>query len=153
MKMINTNISISYGLIMKEYPQMMVIPLIIYLLIINNIKPSNSLDSMLTFQSDNGKNQLSILLQDFLYANSSDNYVRIAYLSNNIQKQHLIRKPLKTIEQELETFSEIQRTHRSYLINTMNIDSIKQRKGRLSVDILGNEIPVSKKFENQFIPS
>ena len=143
----------AYGLIMKEYPLMMAIPLIIYSLITKNMKPTSSLDSIITFQSDNGKNQLSILLQDFLYANSSDNYVRIAYLSNNTLKQHLIRKPLKTIERELYTLSEIRRTHRSYLINKMNIDSIKQQKGRLSVDIRGNEIPVSKKFENLFVVS
>ncbi len=106
---------------------------------------------MITFQSENGKNQLSIVLQDFLHANFSDYYVRIAaYLSNNTLKQHLIRKPLKTIERDLYTLSEIQRTHRTYLINKINIDSIKQQKRRLSLDIRGNQIPVSKKFENLF---
>ena len=105
----------------------------------------------MSFQSENGKDQLKIKLKDFLYANSSENYITLFYTSRNEGRQHLIRKPLKVLEQELESYPEIQRSHRSYLVNRLNIEAIKQQKGKVYIEIDNNSIPVSKRFQENFL--
>lgn len=141
----------AYGLIMKEFPLMMVIPLSFYLIIKTISKPKDIEREYILFQSENGKDQLKIIMKNFLYANSSDNYVAISYLSNNQFKQHLIRKTLKVLERELKMHPEITRVHRSYIVNTKNVDSIKQNKGTVTLKINEASIPVSKKFRENFL--
>ena len=142
---------IGYGLIMKEFPLMMVLPLSFYLVLKRISALQKPKISYITFQSENGKDQLRLNPQYFLYANSSENYITIAYISDGQIKQHLIRKPLKALEQELKGYSEIERTHRSYLVNSLNIQSVKQDKGKVLLEVNGTSIPVSKQFQQQFL--
>jgi len=141
----------AYELIMKEFPLMMVLPFSFYLVLKKITDPKKPNLSYLSFQSENGKDQLKIKLQDFLYANSSENYITISYTSNGQSKQHLIRKPLKALEQELKAKPEIERTHRSYLVNRRNIQAMKQLKGKVYLDVRGTNVPVSKQYQNQFL--
>lgn len=141
----------AYLLIMKEFPLMMIIPLLFYMLIKISLSPKNSSDIYFSFQSESGKDLLKIKLQDFLYANSAENYITIYYLSNGKNKQHLIRKPLKVLENELSSHPEIIRSHRSYLANLNNIQNIKQSKGKTFIEIKTNTLPVSKKYEEKLI--
>lgn len=130
---------------------MMVLPLSFYLILKKITNPKKPKLSYLSFQSDNGKDQLKIKMQDFLYANSSENYITISYASNGQIKQHLIRKPLKELENELKAYPEIERTHRSYLVYRHNIQSMKQIKGKVYLDVRGTNVPVSKQYQNQFL--
>lgn len=143
----------AYGLIVKEFPLMMVIPLSFYLLIqsFNKQKAKAVEVQYLLFQSENGKDQLKLKLNDFLYASSSENYITIFYLSNQKSEQHLIRKPLKVLEEELNAFSEIERSHRSYLVNRLNIQSVRQIKRKVYIEIQDETLPVSKQFQDQFL--
>jgi hypothetical protein len=141
----------SYALIMKEFPLLMVLPLSFYLALKAILKPKAIGGDYLLFQSENSKDQLKVRLQDFMYANSSENYITIFYMSNNISNQHLIRKPLKVLEQELKTDPEIERTHRSYLVNKGNVQAVKQLKGKVYLEINGTEVPVSKQFQKHFL--
>lgn len=81
----------AYMLIMKEFPLMMMVPLSFYLALKAILKPRIIEGDYLLFQSENGKDQLKVSLHDFMYANSSGNYITIFYTSNNSSKQHLIR--------------------------------------------------------------
>ncbi|MDN3689208.1 LytR/AlgR family response regulator transcription factor [Cyclobacterium jeungdonense] len=141
----------AYGLIMKEFPLMMILPLSFYLALKAISKPKTTEGDYLLFQSENGKDQLKVRLQDFMYANTSENYITIFYISNNSGKHHLIRKPLKVLEQELMAHPEIQRSHRSYLVNTRNIQAVKQLKGKVQIEINGANVPVSKQFQKHFL--
>ena len=130
---------------------MMVLPISIYLLIKSSLKPVSNTDTYLLLLSENGKDLLKIKDVDFLYAKSSDNYIAINYLSNNQQKQHFIRKPLKALEMELKDHPDIKRSHRSYLVNMQNIKNIRQSKGKIQLEIGDTILPVSKKMESHFI--
>ncbi|WP_296705816.1 LytTR family transcriptional regulator DNA-binding domain-containing protein [Algoriphagus sp.] len=141
----------AYGFIMKEFPLMMVVPLSFYLVLKKITAPKNPNLSYLSFQSENGKEQLKIKLQNFLYANSSENYITISYTLNGQSKHHLIRKPLKDLEQELKAYPEIERTHRSYLVNRLNIQAVKQLKGKVFLEVKGTSVPVSKQYQPQFL--
>ena len=57
----------------------------------------------------------------------------------------------QVLEQELIDYPEIQRIHRSYLINRLQIDSVKQTKGKVFIEILGVSLPVSKKYQEYFM--
>lgn len=140
-----------YGLIIKEFPLMMVLPLSFYLVLKAMTKPKGIDSDYLLFQSENGKDLLKVKLSDFMFANSSDNYITIFYLSQNQSRQHLIRKPLKVLEEELKDHAEIERSHRSYLVNRRNIQAIKQLKGKVHVEINGHSLPVSKQFQELFL--
>jgi DNA-binding LytR/AlgR family response regulator len=136
---------------MKEFPLMMLLPFSFYF-VLGAIKGSeNPKEAYLHFKSENGKDHLKIRTQDFLYANSSENYIKIGFLTDGSEKEHLIRKPLKKLEQELTSNSEIQRAHRSFLVNKLNIQTIKQEKGKVNLIINGKSIPVSKQFQNSFL--
>ncbi|MCB0705907.1 MAG: LytTR family transcriptional regulator [Saprospiraceae bacterium] len=141
----------AYALIIKEFPLMMVLPLSFYLILKTITAPQKLKISYLSFQSENGKDQLKVKLQDFLYANSSENYIAISYYSNGESKQHLIRKPLKVLEQELKAYPEIQKSHRSYLVNSHNIQSVKQIKGKVYLKVKEASVPVSKQYQNHFL--
>lgn len=141
----------AYLLIMKEFPLMMIIPLLFYILINSSFKSNSKAGNYFSFKSESGKDLLKIKLKDFLYANSAENYITIHYLSNGKIKQHLIRKPLKVLEEELSSHHEIIRSHRSYLVNLNNIQNIKQSKGKTFIEIYANTLPVSKKYEEQLI--
>ncbi len=141
----------AYALIMKEFPLMMILPLFFYFALKAIPKPKAIEEKHLLFQSENGKDQLKVRLKDFMFANSSENYITISYTSNNATKQHLIRKPLKVLEQELKANPEIERTHRSYLVNRHNIQSVRQIKGKVHVEINETSVPISKQFQKHFL--
>ncbi|MEZ4796657.1 MAG: LytTR family DNA-binding domain-containing protein [Flavobacteriaceae bacterium] len=87
---------------------------------------------------------LRLLLNDLVCVKSSDNYIEVYYLNGQSLKKSLIRNKLNVIE---ESFSELLRCHRSYVINPFHFQSWKIEKGKhfltLSHDII---IPVSKTF-------
>lgn len=141
----------AYILILKEFPLMMLLPLTFYLILKKIPQQSKIQESPLVFQSSNGKDQLQINAQDFLYANSSENYITIHYTLHNEAKQHLIRKPLKILENDLQGYHYIKRCHRSYLVNANNIQSVQQVKGKVFLEILQISIPVSKGYQDEFL--
>ncbi|SEJ52303.1 LytTr DNA-binding domain-containing protein [Cyclobacterium xiamenense] len=141
----------AYLLIVKEFPLLMALPLSFYLVLIALIKPNIIKEEYLLFQSENDKDQLKVRLQDFMYANSSENYITIFYTSNSKSMQHLIRKPLKVLEQELNAYPEVKRIHRSYLLNSRNIQAVKQLKTKVFVEMNGTSLPVSKQFQKHFL--
>ena len=141
----------AYVLIIKEFPLMMVLPFSFYLLFKKIITPKNPKIPYLLFQSQNGKDKLKVKLQDFLFASSSENYVTISCALNGQIKDHLIRKPLKVLEQELKPYTEIQKSHRRYLVNRNNIQSVMQVKGKVYLIVMGENLPVSKQYQDLFL--
>lgn len=140
-----------YGLIQMEYPLMMIFPLSVYLLIQRIITMKTPKVDYFTFCSDNNKDQLRMKLEDFLFAKSSENYITIYYKAKQGFREHLIRKTLKNLEIELTGFSSVKRNHRSYLVNTLNIDHVLQKKEKTFIQIESFSLPVSKKYKALFL--
>lgn len=142
----------AYLLIVKEFPLLMALPLSFYLVLKRMLKPnSTTTEVYVLFQSVNNKDQLKVKLPDFLYATSSENYITIYYMVDGMSKQHLIRKPLKVLEQELNAYHEVKRIHRSYLVNSQNIQAVKQLKTKVFAEINGTSLPISKQFQKYFL--
>ena len=87
---------------------------------------------------------LHLFEEDLISIQSSDNYVEVSYLEGDSLKKQLIRTRLSDVEKELP---QLERTHRSHLINPMHYKSWQVKNGKhflvLSRDI---EIPISKNF-------
>jgi len=83
----------------------------------------------------------------FLYAQSADNYVFIHQISEDYKLQKtLFRTSLAKLQKQLCTDTYI-RCHRSFLINRLQIKSVRKIENRLSIILNGqiNAIPVARK--------
>ena len=104
------------------------------------------------FRDDKGKIQFSVLTSDILLLESTDNYVSVFYLLNGQVQRKLLRNTLKIMEEELKPQSVI-RCHRSFMVNTLNIE-FAQKEGKsllLKIKHYKTFIPVSQKYLSLFL--
>ena len=113
-------------------------------------KPSEN--KLISFRDENGKIRFSALTKDLLFLESTDNYVSVYYLSENKVKRLLLRNTLKNLEEELKNHG-IMRCHRSFMVNTQNIEFMKKsgKKLILTMKQFDNNIPVSQKYSTLFL--
>ena len=141
----------SYSLFCYEYPLVVIIPIIIAKLAGNKKGGMSHVhDDMISFESENGKNNLRIKPQCLYYLKSSDNYVEVYYVLNGETKKHLLRISLKQIEEDFDDSPYLLRCHRSYMINPKNIRSIIQTSKETNLNMDYFNVPVSKKYKSNF---
>lgn len=119
----------------------------------NNVKANPEM--MIPFYDEKGKLKLSVINEDILYIEASDNYVSVYYLMNNKVSKYMIRNTLKTFETKLNKIGFI-RCHRSYLVNFNKVKVLKREKEGLFL-VLNVEgelvLPVSKTYVSSIIES
>lgn len=129
----------------------MIIPFAIVLLISHFRARDISDDpTYLKFQSQNGKDELSIVYSNFLFLKSTGNYVEVHYRSAHGQKTHLIRNSLKAIEEQFDNYPYLTRCHRSYLVNPTNVDRKVKSKGKIELYLGESQVPVTPSYESSF---
>jgi hypothetical protein len=114
-------------------------------------KPLNPVESV-TITDENGKVAMNVQLRNIVYFKSEDNYILLYYKSENELKKELIRTNLKKLEQEL-TQPNIIRIHRSYMINSQNLQSaVKTSRGyKVKMDAESqHHLPVSATYQSSF---
>ncbi|MDY8135874.1 LytTR family DNA-binding domain-containing protein [Aquimarina sp. 2201CG5-10] len=141
-----------------------IIPLTIIFLYFNYIKTRNAYKVLLEFPkselskkemiclaSDNGKQMISLTIDSLLLIEAQDNYVAVFHLENEKIKKTLLRTTMKKLEEKLIDFSII-RCHRSFIVNTRNIQKISSSNNRLKLHIqkLDFVVPVSRKYLSVF---
>ncbi|MFP3832217.1 LytTR family transcriptional regulator DNA-binding domain-containing protein [Chryseobacterium sp. SIMBA_028] len=97
--------------------------------------------------------ELAIAQEDFLCAQSMENYCTLYFLENNTIKKLLLRISLSNVLSQVETDS-IKKCHRSYIVN---LEKVKNLKGnaqgyKLILQEIDFEIPVSRSFISNIIP-
>lgn len=107
---------------------------------------------LIAFKDDNNKIKFSVKSEDVLLIESTDNYVSVFYLSDGKTERELLRNTMKNLELLLEG-SPILRCHRSYMINSENIEFVKKagKKHILKVRSIDKNIPVSEKYSSLFL--
>jgi len=99
--------------------------------------------------SKNKSEQLKLDLTNTLAFRAEENYIEIFWLKDNQIKKDVIRNTLKELSEHLKEFSFIQKCHRSYLVNTNQINSVSGNAQGL-VLLLHNqpnfEVPVSRSY-------
>ncbi|WP_299681432.1 LytTR family DNA-binding domain-containing protein [uncultured Dokdonia sp.] len=101
-------------------------------------------ESKIEIKGEGNYESLRLLLNDLICIQSSDNYVEVSFLDNNILKKQLIRNKLSVVE---TNFPELIRTHRSFLMNPYHFQSWKTENGKLGI-VASNAIfiPISKTY-------
>ncbi|WP_321344000.1 LytTR family transcriptional regulator DNA-binding domain-containing protein [uncultured Draconibacterium sp.] len=104
-------------------------------------------NQLLTFTDDKGKPRFSIRCKDFLYIESTDNYVTVNFILEGRLHRKLLRNTMKNMESQLGSES-ILRCHRSFMVNTQNVNFVQKENKKLSLHLNFSEvtIPVSEKY-------
>ena len=100
-------------------------------------------EQKIEIQGEGNYESLRLLLNDLICINSSDNYVEVFYLDGNELKKSLIRNTLSKVS---DSFPELLRTHRGFIINPFHFKSWKIIKGKHFLSLSQSiEVPVSKR--------
>lgn len=113
-------------------------------------KEGNS--NLLILNGENNKVLLAIKYNQLLYIKSAGNYVELFYLKGEKFNKELIRMSFKELDGIIKD-SKVIRIHRSYMVNTAHINSVKKtKKGyTLSIQYTPEEkIPVSFGYKASF---
>lgn len=117
---------------------------------INANKPTEK--RLIVFKDENGKIKFSVLANDLLLLESTDNYVSVFYILQNKVQRKLLRNTLKNLEEMLKE-NAILRCHRSFMVNPANVEFMQKDGKKLNIKIKHFEqsIPVSEKYSSQFL--
>lgn len=113
---------------------------------------SNIEETILTLYAENKSEWIKIRPSEFIYAESTDNYVAIFYKEKNQVQKKLLRSTLKKIEEQISP-AHIQRCHRSYLLNLEQIKYVDGNSRGLQLQLLDSDkiIPVSRKYVKEIL--
>lgn len=117
--------------------------------------PKPNQDKMVPFYDDKGKLKFSVVLDDLVYLEASDNYVSIYYSANKKLSKYMIRNTLKNLEEKLHALGFL-RCHRSYLVNFSKVKILKREKEGVFLELNtedGLTLPVSKTYVSAIVQS
>jgi hypothetical protein len=109
---------------------------------------TNSSKNMIPFYDEKGVLRLSLIMENLIYLEASDNYVNIFYLNKGKISHYMLRNTLKRLEESFKN-TDIIRCHRSFMVNCSKVKVIRKDKDglRLELDIVAaNDLPVSKTY-------
>lgn len=99
--------------------------------------------------SGSTKEKITLLPQDFLYAEASGNYVKVYYLAGgNTVKSTLLRTTIIQVESLLENYPQIHRCHRAFIVNTFHVINVEGNSQgfNLSLEQTKDVVPVSRSY-------
>ncbi len=107
---------------------------------------------LIVFKDENGKIKFSVLANDLLLLESTDNYVSVFYILQNKVQRKLLRNTLKNLEEMLKE-NAILRCHRSFMVNPSIVEFMQKDGKKLNIKIKHFEqsIPVSEKYSSPFL--
>ncbi len=112
-----------------------------------NLRPSPTpLSISIALNSTDGKMELELPFSSLLFIRSADNYVEVVYSQGDQVQKKLIRSSLKGMADQLAAHPNIERCHRSYIVN---LDAVTRWEGnaaglRLHLQSTDETIPVSR---------
>lgn len=107
-------------------------------------------DKLITIFSDNRKSELSFHIKDLIYISSEGNYASFFLIHKQTEvKEKILRISLTEIMKEIQNYKTINRCHKSYIINSLNMHTISgnARGYFLKSDFINKQIPVSRSFD------
>lgn len=108
-------------------------------------------EKQVTIFGTNKEENISFYLTDLIYITSQGNYASFFLNSDDGIKEHILRNTLTNINSDLDSFSNIIRCHKSYIINSNHINSIAgNARGYFLTSLLTTkQIPVSRKYNKE----
>lgn len=89
---------------------------------------------------------VTVNIPDLLYIEAIGNYVKVNQFTNGQLQSDMIRATSKQVETDLQSFQNIIRCHRAFLVNLRQIEKIENNAGSLQLIMrhCGESIPVSR---------
>lgn len=109
--------------------------------------------SKINFHDERGVLMLSISFENLYFIESADNYVNVYYENKGSISHTILRRNLKSIEEEFSDYPII-RCHRSYIVNIKKIKMIKKEKEGFIIDFDNEQvrdIPISKTYSDKVL--
>ena len=114
-----------------------------------SVYKSSNHEQVLNILDENENVDLKISINNFLYAESSNQYILVHYLKQREVRRHIVRNRLKKFVIQSNDFP-IMQCHRSYAINLLNVDYLTKKNGKVYLVIKTQNstqhIPVSNSF-------
>ena len=112
---------------------------------ISNQAPEKS--DLIHFKDEREQVKFSIHKTSVLYLESSDNYVTVFYLQEDLVKKEMVRNSMKKVEKQLYS-SGLVRCHRSFIVNMENVHWFKKEGRNYLFKMKHGDtiIPVSRAF-------
>jgi hypothetical protein len=113
-----------------------------------NAKENPETEDEIIITSENGIEKFPLKLKDLVCIKSSDNYIEIYHVENEIIKMKLIRSTLKKTNLQLSKSRNIVRCHRTCLVNILYIEKLARNYSGHFIKIKNSEItlPVSRQY-------
>ncbi len=110
--------------------------------------PDNS--QMTNFSDNKGDVKFSVKLNDIIYIEGADNYIKVFYVDGSKVSTAMIRTSLKQVDEGTHPKGVV-RCHRSYMVNTKRIKLLERQKDGFMVKLEAPSpqpilIPVSKAY-------
>jgi DNA-binding LytR/AlgR family response regulator len=106
------------------------------------------LNKSITLISESSSETLSLVIADIAFVRSADNYVEVAWKEGEIIRKKLLRNTLRNIEQQIKSYSNFIRCHRTCIINTHFVDKLERNYSSYWLILKGyaDRIPVSRQY-------
>lgn len=113
----------------------------------------NSSEDCVELRDENNQIDISIPINNLMYLESSNQYVLIYFIKNNVIKKHIVRNRLKNIILQMQQYP-VKQCHRSFAVNMMHIEHLLRKNGKaflvFKADFEVQKIPVSNSFISAF---
>lgn len=107
----------------------------------------NNIEKKITIKGKGQYDFINLKYEELLFIQSSDNYIEINFKEGNTIHKKLLRGTISDVE---EAFSQLLKTHRSFLINPIHFKQFKTENKKLFIDLgLGIIIPVSRGLQTE----
>ncbi|MDO4510899.1 MAG: LytTR family DNA-binding domain-containing protein [Bacteroidales bacterium] len=87
--------------------------------------------------------------QEFLYAESDGNYVKVHYLVDDAVTMNAIRCSIKEVDEKMAHVRHIMRCHRAFIVNLSHVKSVESRSSGFYLALEHSDalVPVSKTYQ------
>jgi len=94
------------------------------------------------------KENVMLYPDNILYLESSGNYIKVNYFSDNVLKQKKIRTTITQMTKDLRNYPYVVRCHRAYMVNVLHIVNVEGNSQGLKLNLkyLNEKIPVSRSY-------
>ena len=123
----------------------------------SGLGPDERSNSTLTLIADNEKDKLTLLTDELLFIESSDNYCTVVYLKNGQPTKPLLRSSLSRLEKQIMQPHTVRkpfvRCHRSYIVNLDRVERVTGNAQGYKLHLLGGQfqIPVARQYNETLV--
>lgn len=96
---------------------------------------------------------LGIQPEDFLFAESADNYCILHFYNNGVLQKEMIRISLKKLLDQIQT-DNIKKVHRSFVVNLEKVTKFKGNTSgyKISIDNIDKKLTISRNYIDSVLP-